>query len=159
MFLFIGVVKVIDIFWFKEALSLFRVGIAPVSLVHSFKDVDVLNELFDVAFVLFIERGLLVVVEHEEWVFKSNGDEFLLVAWAFTFFVRFLSKINKSIDKAYIYFLELLAVIQENESVQKSNRPAHPRIQHIFDTILWPLLTKLYLPGISFDIIAHLLPC
>ena len=159
MFLFVGVVTVIDIFWFKETLGLFRIGIASVALVDSFEDVYVLDELFDAVFVLLIKRGLLVVVKHKKWVFESNWDDFLFVAWAFSFFVRFLSKINKSIDEAYINFLELLAVIQENESVQKSNRSAHPRVQHIFDTILWPSSTKLYLPGISFEIIAHLLPC
>lgn len=138
MFFFVGVVAGVGVFGFEKALGLFGVGVASVALVDSLEDVYVLDELFDVIFLFFFEGSLFVVVEHEQRVFEADGDDLLLVARVLCFFVRFFSKINKSIDEAYINFLELLAEIEEDEPVQKSNRPAHSRVQHIFDTILRP---------------------
>jgi len=78
--LFVSVVKSSGIFGFKKALGLFGLIVPSVTLVNSFKDVYVFDKLFDVIFVYFIKRSLLVVVKHEEGVFESDGDDFLLVA-------------------------------------------------------------------------------
>lgn len=80
MLLFVGVITSSGIFGFKKALGLFGVSVPSIALVDSFEDVYVFNKLFDVIFVCFIEGSLFVVVKHEQGVFESDGDDFLLVA-------------------------------------------------------------------------------
>lgn len=50
---------------------------------------------------------------------------FLWVAGGLCFFVGLLSEIDESVDEAYVYFFEQLAVVEEDEAVEQAHRTTH----------------------------------
>jgi len=97
--------------------------------------VNVRNKFCEV--ILFLRRGLnFINLQHQQIIFKSNGDIFLIIAVGLRFFVGLLSEINEPIDEADFNLLELLSVVLKDEAIKHPDRSPHPRVEHVFHRIL-----------------------
>lgn len=69
-----------------------------------------------------------------------------------------LCEFDKSVDEAHFDFVQLSAVVAVAESIQLPDRFPHLRVQHVFHTVFCPAWGIRYLPLMSFEMSAHLLP-